>query len=143
MSTEPFISPNIYCGDRQVNCLICDEVVINIPLHDEKHTYMDIHLKVFSSDTPFGVIHDRCRVVFGANIKRNEKKYNNVIEDDTLDNFDSQGISNSPYLVTHSKVIKPLNKRHCFICDEIRHVNDNPYNKGGLGRCSAENASTR
>ena len=82
---------------------------------------------------------DVARVVFGANIKRNEKKYglisNNVIEDNTLDNFDSQGISNSPDLVTRSKVIKPLNKRHCCICDEIKHVDDNPYNKGGLGRC--------
>ena len=27
MSTEPFISANIYCGDRPVNCLICDEVI--------------------------------------------------------------------------------------------------------------------
>ena len=32
---------------------------------------------------------------------------------------------------------------YCFICDEVREVHNEPYNIGGLGRCSIENASLR
>ena len=87
------------------------------------------------------------RVVFGANIKRNEQKYDllpeDKVEEDVLPDYYSNIITDAPNLLTCSKVTKPSGKRHCFICDGIRDVDDQPFNKGGLGRCSTENASVR
>ena len=173
MSTEPFISPNIYFGISPIHCLICDKVIskndksaeltaknwltfkanaerwskINIPLEDENHTFTDVHSKIANSQSAFGVIHDGCSVVFGANIKRNEQKYgllpDDKVEEDVLPDYYSNIIMDAPDLLTRSKVTKPSGKRHCFICDGIKDVDDQPFNKGGLGRCSTENTRVR
>ena len=71
MSTEPYISPNIYFGISPIHCLICDKVIskndksaeltaknwltfkanaerwskMNIPLEDENHTFTECAFK--------------------------------------------------------------------------------------------------
>ena len=40
--------------------------------------------------------------------------------------------TNLPDLLTRSKASKSHHKRFCFICDEFRTVDDEPYNQGDL-----------
>ena len=132
MSSEPFISPNIFTGNRSINCLICTKVKINavrwsnikIPDEEEKKAYTHIYSKIVEIDTAFGIIHDKCRISFGATINRVEKKYGlrtEVEKDNPMNAFDVDA-STSQHTTTRSKVIKPLTKRHCFICDGVRDV---------------------
>ena len=95
-----------------------------------------MHSKIANSQSAFGVLHDGCRVVFGANIKRNEQEYGLLPEDKVEEDVlpDSNIITDAPDLLTRSKVTKPSGKRHCFIYDGIRDVDDQPFNMGGLGR---------
>ena len=92
----------------------------------------------------FGFVHKTCRIIFGTKCKRNKDKYGLIPEDNELsvDESSANDNVNIPDVLTRSKVTKRPSKRYCFICDEVRDVDNEPY-VGGLGRCSTENGSLR
>ena len=166
---EPIICSN--GGINTISCMICDEVIkkgegtteltvnnwttfkinaekwakIATLLNDEKHTYTDVYSKITNSEIPFGIVHKTCRIIFGTKFKRDKDKYGLIPEDSELNVGKSSANDNVNILdvLTRSKVTKRPSKRYCFICDEVRYVDNEPYNVGGLGRCSTENASLR
>ena len=99
---KPFINPDI-CGEK-VSCLLCEDVIlkyeisyklsntswkafknnaekwaaINVPLDDERYAFTNVYSKVVNSESPFGVVHDGCRIQFGTRIDRYQEKYGTV-----------------------------------------------------------------
>ncbi len=162
-STKPFLTVGNKTESEEV-CLICKKSIgrkekrqtlgdagwarfkedakkwatINIPVHNSKHRFTEISTLVKGADSTFGKVHKSCRIDFSNKADRYIQMFGtvedvNLSQDEAYDDIKPQPQARRPRN-------QSLVKRHCFICDEDRIIDNRLYNEGGLGRCSTESA---
>eukprot|EP00794_Sanderia_malayensis_P015579 gene15579-17153_t len=88
--------------------------------------------------------HVSCNAEFRNNCERVRKQYGTLAEADDAEMTEESDISLSPVKKrTRSNTRYLQAKFRCFVYDTERKVDGNPYNEGGLGRCSIESIAQK
>ena len=106
-------------------------------------------IKFFDQREPFGVVHANSRIIFRNNKDQFITKYGQILDSE---NKSQQEEKIPEELGRNSYLLKPLlrseqvglnSKFLCFICNDQRQSDNNPYGEGGLARCSQKDAANK
>ena len=119
---------------------------IQIPLEVNENPYTEVLGRLEQYPQNDGdidiVLHSTYRIKFRNRIANFQERFGTIpssesVSDETQSVNKECSEESAVNYATSSMIgnVKTLEKR-CFICNEIRIVDNNPYNEGGLQRCS-------
>ena len=115
-------------------------MVSNREVNEHNYTQVDSRLCEWENSGSLNkiIVHSTCRTNFRTRVKTFQNSYGEKLAD-TVEQSELTSIDGcSPvkhatrFVVDNVKTLE----RKCFICNEIRTSDDNPYNEGGLQRCN-------
>ena len=127
---------------------------IPVPIDVKEYCYTQVLMKLGNEVVNDIPLHKTCRVSFRTRISRLKTKYavnvdSGDCEDSARDSESCITESNEPSTARveystrkHVANVKSLEKK-CFICNETRDCDNNPYANGGLTRCSREDIADK
>ena len=169
-SAAPFLSPNKPAGSTGVVCFACGNFIkgtqksstiqeeglvkfkekakewerINIPPDVTEHNYTLVAAKLKGkTENENVVLHANCRSTFlGSKIERFKNKYK--IDDSSKAKAVKEPKLKCPAHATRTNIgtVKSLEKE-CFVCNDKRNCDDNPYNEGGLVRVATKETAAK
>ena len=85
-------------------------------------------------------IHENCRITFRNRLSRKEAQSSKLISAHSVSTHESSEAVAAAYRTRRGLLPK---KQMCFVCNEETKYDNKPYNNGGLGRCSEQNAVSK
>ena len=136
-------------GWEKIQELAKEWKVLQIPVDDKMHHFTKLYDKIVDQREPFGVVHANCRIIFRNNKDRFITKYGEILDSENKPQHEEKIPEE---LGRNSYLLKPLlrsehvglnSKFLCFICNDQRQSDNNPYGEGGLARCSQKDAANK
>ena len=122
---------------------------IDVPLTDIYFKFTEVFSKVNNVSTAFGKRHESCRIKFSSELNKYREKYGEISigNDSQSSSPENTNEGNTEALTkrltrSSSEHIKRFEKK-CFVCLVRERCEMNPYNRGGLGRCEKDEASSK
>ena len=113
------------------------------------HHFTKLFDKIVDQREPLGVVHANCGIIFRNNKDRFITKYGEILDSENKPQHEEKIPEE---LGRTSCLLKPLlrsehvglnSKFLCFICNDQRQSDNNPYGEGGLARCSQKDAANK
>lgn len=99
-----------------------------------------VHTRIIDVNEAFGRTHKNCSIIFGTKIESFKKRYGETTSTERGngdEEKDTEGSGND-FKYRKSQRETKRKKKVCFICDEVRDSDINPYHQAGIGRCEQE-----
>ena len=120
---------------------------INIQFELKEHNFTEVLNRLNKqNDKEKVIVHTSCRVGFRNKVKTFQERYGliNLSEGSIEENTRTVSSDSPSKHATRSAIgnVRTLEKK-CFICNEIRTVDNEAYNGGGLARITCEDTKNR
>ena len=114
---------------------------IALPSDHEFFLFTTVHDSLDGVEKAFGKAHEKCRITLSTKSSQYRKRFNDLHQDEKKAPVVKQIIDEDekPKVSRSTRLSNPVPKGICFICNEERECDQQPYNTGGLTKLSEEN----
>ena len=122
---------------------------VQIPLEVKEHSYTLVNSRLRERDSEDKItVHSNCRTNFRTRVIVFENRYGtrpSEAPDGILQGTDIQSPSSSPVKHATRTIVDNVRslEKKCFICNIQRAIDENPYNEGGLQRCTRDDTASK